>query len=537
MSEITRRGFVQTTASTTVLAAAASAHAAGNVAGANDTIRVGYIGVGGRCQSHVQRILDMTEEGQKVQAVAVCDVFNRHRDETAEKIDKTNAAKGIKTKCKKYADYRELLADKDIDVVCIATPDHWHARMTIDAFDAGKDVYCEKPMTKTIEEGYAVVDARKRTGRIMQVGVQSTSDPMWAHANEQIINGKIGKVVQAQTHFYRNSSVGQWRYYHLTKDMTPKNIDWDMFLGHQFGLAPYAPFDRAKYFQWRCYWPFGGGMFTDLFVHRTTRFMKAMGVREPRRAVGAGGLYLEYDGRDVPDVATVVADFNEGCQLIVTASMVNDHAIEECIRGHNGTIVFNEGTGYEIRPQVFSDRPTNSAERGQQANVEKINPPGIPSGKRDGQTRAHWENFLACVRSRNPETNNTPELGAAAITLVNMGVISYREGRVLFFDKDTRRVGNADASWATAWERRSHKRGKPNHVAGWKAGDTGSLLYPPDYQKLEGTWINGQDPADRPTGPATGNGSGDGQASDGTEPDSTVRRRGILRRLASRRGR
>jgi predicted dehydrogenase len=523
------------------MAASASAHAAGRVVGANDTLRVGFIGVGGRCQAHIRHVLDMTKNKQPLQAVAVCDVFNRFRDESAAKIDKANAEYGHKTKCKIFPDYRDLLADKDIDIVCICTPDHWHAKMTIDACEAGKDVYCEKPMTHSIDEAYAVVDAVKRYNRVMQVGVQSTSDPIWAHANGQIIRGRIGKVVQAQTHYYRNSTMGQWRYYELTKDMTPKNIDWDMFLGHRFGLAPRVPFDRARYFQWRCYWDYGGGMYTDLFVHRSTRLMKAMGVREPRRVVGAGGIYLEYDGRDVPDVATVVADFNEGCQLIVTATMINDHAIEECIRGHTGTIVLTGGPydtskGYVILDQDIKGRPTASFEGSKAKNVEVVE---VPGKLRGDETPAHWTNLIECVRARNHETNNPPEIGAAAITLVNMGVISYREGRALYFDNQTRRVTNADASWALAWEQRSHRRGKPNQVIGWTAGDAGSTLTPPPYQRLEGAWIGGQDPAEggpRPAGNAA-NGSASGAGNANGEPATTRGTRGILRRVFGRRGR
>src|SRR6266550_2274758 len=131
-------------------------------------------------------------------------------------------------------DYRRLLDRKDVDVVCVATPDHWHAKMSIDAADAGKDVYCEKPMTKTIDEAHAVVDAMKKHNRVMTVGVQSMADPTWINAYEMIRDGKIGHVAQAQTSYYRNSEMGQWRYYKLTKDMTPKTVDWDMFLGNSF---------------------------------------------------------------------------------------------------------------------------------------------------------------------------------------------------------------------------------------------------------------------------------------------------------------
>ena len=170
-----------------------------------------------------------------------------------------------------------------------------------------------------------------------------------------IRRGDIGHVAQAQTSYYRNSLVGQWRYYPLTEDMNPRTVDWDMFLGHAFSvipgvpLAPRMPFDRAIFAQWRCYWDFGGGMFTDLFVHRTTRMISAMGVRYPARVVGAGGIYLEYDGRDVPDVATIVADYDEGCQLLITATMVNDHPIEDVIRGHTATLKFTSRPGNAAR--------------------------------------------------------------------------------------------------------------------------------------------------------------------------------------------
>src|SRR5205807_2790297 len=131
--------------------------------------------------------------------------------------------------------------------------------------------------------------------------------------------------------------------------------------GEQIGPPPEKqPFDRAVWAQWRCYWPFGGGMFTDLFVHQMTHLISAMGVRYPRRVVGGGGIYLEYDGRDVPDVATVVADYDEGCQLIITATMINEYAIEEVIRGRLGTIKFtrrNGEMGFEVLPQELKGGP------------------------------------------------------------------------------------------------------------------------------------------------------------------------------------
>ena len=154
--------------------------------------------------------------------------------------------------------------------------------MAIDAMDAGKDVYCEKPMCHTIDEARRITETQARTKQIFTVGVQSTANPIWKMANEVITSGKIGHVMQGQTSYYRNSTMGQWRYYGLTEDMNPKTVDWKMFLGTEFGLAPDQPFNRAKYAQWRCYWDFGGGMYTDLFVHQLTHLIQADGRPVPQ---------------------------------------------------------------------------------------------------------------------------------------------------------------------------------------------------------------------------------------------------------------
>src|SRR5262249_50085929 len=152
-------------------------------------------------------------------------------------------------------DYRRLLECKDVDVVLVATPDHWHAKMCIDAMDAGKDVYCEKPMTHTIDEARRGAETTPRSQQVVPAGVPA--DPRWRLANQMITEGKIGHVMQGQTSYYRNSNGGQWRYYPLSRDMNPRTVDWKMFLGTDFGLAPEQPFDRARYAQWRCYWDFG----------------------------------------------------------------------------------------------------------------------------------------------------------------------------------------------------------------------------------------------------------------------------------------
>jgi predicted dehydrogenase len=474
--------------------------------------------VGGRCQQHIDVILKMKEQGKPVEPAAVCDVWDgqvvpgvikgRGLYPSAERC-------GLKADDKAHVtkDYRNIVTAKDIDAVCIATPDHWHARMAIDAMENGKDVYMEKPMTRTIPEAIAVVDAAVKHNRVVTVGVQSMADPTWQAAYEYIKTGNIGHVLQGQTSYFRNSSVGQWRYYPLTKEMTPRTVDWDMWLGHQIkgvdgqplGPTPKEmPFDRAVWAQWRCYWPFGGGMFTDLFVHQTTHLIAAMGLRFPARVVGGGGLYMEYDGRDVPDVATVVADYEEGCQFMVSATMLNDVQLGEMIRGHLATIKFVGGgdfiRGFEVYGQNVAGGPAKpKSDNGQEKPVHVYENPALPKnpkpGVEDSATYALWANFIDCVAKKNRQTLSTPELGAAAFATVNMGVQSYRFGKVLFWDKEKRQVKEADGSWATQWEARSKKRGKPNQIIGWEAGDKGSLLTPPAYQKLEGPWVNGVDPA------------------------------------------
>lgn len=501
-----RRGFLKSTAATAG-ALALSAASYQRVYGSNGKLRVGFLGVGGRCQQHIDVILEMQKQGKAVTPVAVCDVWDGDPELGNRKgrgLYPSAKRCGIDVNDTKHVskDYRVILDQSDVDIICIATPDHWHARMAIDAMEAGKDVYLEKPMTRTIAEAHAVVDCAKKNNRVMTIGVQSMADPVWREAYEYIRAGKLGHVMQGQTSYYRNYIGGQWRYYPLKKDMTPKTIDWDMFLGYKFecagerlGPTPREqPFDRAVWAQWRCYWPFGGGMFTDLFVHQTTHLIAAMGVRYPARVVGAGGIYLEYDGRDVPDVATVVADYDEGCQLIVSATMCNDTQLGEMIRGRLGTIKFIGGgdyiKGFEVYGQDIAGGPAKPKEGfGKPVHVVETNKTG-------NATYDLWENFLNCVRDRNRETLSTPELGAAAFTTVNMGVQSYRFGKVLFWDKEQRQTREADASWAAKWEERSKKRGKPNQIIGWEGGDSGSTLVPPEYQKLEGPWINGKDPAE-----------------------------------------
>ena len=478
----TRREFVKMTAAAAVASAAAtttSNPSSARAAGSNQRLRIGIIGPGGRGFGVlVKSLVKMRNEGANIELAALAEVYSIQRDMVADYIQRENGRRPTT-----YVDYREMFAKENLDGVVIATPDHWHATQTIDAFGAGLNVYCEKPMTKSVEETLDVVAAWKKSGKVMQVGVQSTSEPVWDLAREKLEEGLIGKVLMYQTEYSRNSIWGQWRNYQLTEEMSPKTINWDLWLGKEQGLAPDMPFDREIYKQWRRFWPFGSGMYTDLFVHRVTTMLKATGLRFPGRVVGAGGIYLEYDGRDVPDMATIAADYPEGVHGLVTSTMCNaETRIRRIIRGYFGSLVFG-GNGFEFVPEdvkITGDNELKSkrfrSERPADVNV------------------AHLANWVEAMQTADPAMcHNPPDLGAAAVTMVILGARSYREGRAFQFDLENG-VQNADANWAARWEQMSRQRSGPNHIPGWKAGDYGSKMQDPEWMKLAGPWIDGRPP-------------------------------------------
>ena len=330
--KITRRTFVSATTAS-VIATAASAS---RVLGANGRLRVGLIGCGGLAQgSHIPALLRM-KESDNVDIAAVCDVYQKRLDQAAEKT----GAKPIK-------DYRQLLEQKDIDYVAIVTPEHWHAKMTIDAADAGKHIYCEKPMTWSIDEAKRVVAKIKQTGVKMQVGVQGMSDDSYETAQRMIKEGKIGRPIQAQIDYSRNHKRDFW-IGEPDPDVKPGvNLDWDAFLGP----ARKRPFDLDRFLHWRRYRDYSGGIATDLFVHRITRIIRALDLKFPDKVCAVGGKWEFRDSAaEIPDTFNMMLDYPQGLSVIVLSSMANDEPIPHVIRGHEATLEFNR-TGFVIRPQ------------------------------------------------------------------------------------------------------------------------------------------------------------------------------------------
>ncbi|MBM4086036.1 MAG: Gfo/Idh/MocA family oxidoreductase, partial [Planctomycetes bacterium] len=298
----------------------------------------------------------------------------------------------------------------------IATPDHWHATITMDAMEAGKDVYCEKPMTLYWHEAKAVYETALRTRRILQVGAQGTSGPGWDKANELIREGKIGKVLWSQTSSSRNSKGGEWNY-GIDQGVSPSNLDWDRFIGP----AQWRPFDPERYFRFRKYWDYSGGTATDLFSHYLYALMKALGPELPSSVVSGGGNWVHKD-REVPDTFHMLAQYPSGHTVLAVSSMANEQGVSTLIRGQQATM-YPGGGGVTIRREpAFLEE---GEETGGEIKVSVPHPGDI--------LKAHANNLFECMRTR-AKTNCHAELAYKTTVAIALSVASYRENRVKVFD-------------------------------------------------------------------------------------------------------
>jgi predicted dehydrogenase len=305
MSRYSRRSFVKTLAAGGAAAVAAlqQVHAAEQPelldsplwkpASANDRIRIAAVGAGIMGFNNMRSALMVPG----VELAAVSDLYDGRM---------LRAKEAFGNQLITTRDYRELISRPDIDAVLVSTSDHWHDRITIDALNAGKHVYCEKPMVNLVEKGAAVLAAEQKSGKVLQVGSQVFSSIATEKARTLYESGAIGKLVMIETYNDRDSANGAWQY-SIPTDASEKTVDWDRFLGD----APKRPFDKTRFFRWRNYRDYGTGAAGDLFVHLFTRFHKVTSSLGPERAYATGGLHFWKDGRDVPDVIMGLYDYPE----------------------------------------------------------------------------------------------------------------------------------------------------------------------------------------------------------------------------------
>jgi len=363
---------------------------------AADRIRLGSIGVGGQGSHLLGRA---TEAGKKpdvnAAVVAAADVFEPRRQACH--------ARGVPDV---YLEWERVIERQDLHGVLIATPDHWHAPMTIAAFQSGKDVYCEKPMTRTWQEAKEVLATSVRTKRVFQIGAQGCSDPAWWQAKKIREAGGHGPLLWTSTSVARNSLVGEWDYYPIRWDATEQTLDWSRFLGS----APKLPFCREnleRFFRWRKFWDYSGGIATDLFYHALSHNEIVLGGELPTRVVSDGAIVRH--NRDVPDIHVVLAEFPSGNVLVMPGCMVNDTPLPEAIRGHWGTTYAGR-----LKPETaFGDKPKPDA-------------PPVPRPD-------HTENFLRCIRSRE-EPACSGRAAYATMVVVGLAVESYRLQKAVRFD-------------------------------------------------------------------------------------------------------
>ena len=441
----TRRKFIASTAT-----AAAGISVSSKILGApfiarkrnvNDTIRMGFIGVGNRGS----QLLTMFRSNTDVEVAAMCDVYAPYRERDRSKVAQRYLDTGKIPKLgedlgnyKQYEDFRKLLEQKDIDAVCIATPDHWHAIQTIQALDAGKDVYCEKPLTIALNEGRAMVNAQKRTGQVCGVGLNRRGATIYQQLEKEVKNDLIGKVTSARamriSNMYPNG-IGQ-----LSPEAPPSDFNWDMWLGprakrdYQYNIAPY-------YFRW---WKEYSSQMGNWGVHYMDVIRWMIGENAPSAITAHGGIFAVKDDRDIPDTMEVIFEFESGVMINFSIHEASSGGGipggEVELSGAKGNLIADQN-GYTVTP----------SKPGQFQTWEKLIEPKevkLNEGRKFGDlgisensTGNLIRNFLDCVKSRE-EPWCPLEEGHRSTSFAHLANIALEVGGRIEWDAKNERITN-----------------------------------------------------------------------------------------------
>src|ERR1051325_3326951 len=429
-SGLPRREFLKKTATVAAVAAATpllkssvyGQAASTGVTGANNRIAVAVVGVGfGIGKDHTQGIYKNCNANNTALAAA-CDLYSKRRDWAKETAQLKDADV--------YADYRKLLERKDIDAVLIATHDPNHAKITMDALEAGKHVYCEKPLTRYLDEAFKVYDTVKRTGKIFQVGSQGCSAAGWHKCAELIKGGKIGGLVWGQGFYCRNNKGGEWNY-EIEPDSTAANIDWERWQGP---VKQRLEFSGERFHRWRKYFPYCAGLLGDLVPHRLHPLMLASGNPEFPVRVNCIGTHNVHEDtekspaspeREVAEHIQLQAEFPSGYMITITSSSVNEKSPGFVLYGHKATLnIGSSGERIEIIPE--------------KKYADDIDPDTM-TGLQAEDIRVHERNWFECIRS-GKQTNANIELAIRVQTVISLAEMSDRLKMTCLFDEKARKV-------------------------------------------------------------------------------------------------
>jgi len=403
-------------------------------------VRLGFVGVGIRGTL----LMEAAKGIAGVDIVAAADCYKGHLDRAKELISPAVETTG---------DYTQILSRPDVDAVVIATPDHWHLKMTQEALAAGKHVYVEKPMTHSWEEGEAFIAAADKSGKVVQVGSQYMSMGCAQEAAQLIESGRLGQVTLVEGQIHRNTATGAW-YYPIPPDASPQTVDFKRFLGP----APACDFDLRRFFQWRLFWDYSGGLPTDLFVHLITAVHQLMRVQEPESVVSFGDIYHWKNYREVPDQMTAMVKYAEGFVLKLTSTAMNGHPGPMLkFYGTEGTLEYS-GSSFTYHYQPRSENFGYSVHSWPDATVaqfrtvmnlnEKLSPLDGPSAAApveyrapndEDSTRAHMRNWIDAIRTGGKPIEDA-RAGHHAALVGHMCNLSHKAGKPVAWNKKTRKV-------------------------------------------------------------------------------------------------
>ncbi|MGA3165669.1 MAG: Gfo/Idh/MocA family oxidoreductase [Terriglobia bacterium] len=451
-NQMNRRQFISTSAGVAALGAASKAallsprplEAAPRAVPPSDRVRFASIGTGVEGCTILQAALACP--GTEI--VAACDLYDGRLTAARE-----YARKDIFT----TKDYRAILDRKDVDAVLVATPDHWHAQITQDACAAGKDVYCEKPMSHTVDQAFAMIDAMQKYNRIVQVGSQCRSSIVYAKAKEIFSSGALGQVTAVEASIDRNDASGAW-VYPIPPDASEKTIDWDRFLGD----APKRPFDPIRFFRWRCFRDYGEGLPGDLYVHMLTGIHHITGTNAPPlRAASMGGIFRWTENREAPDLIWTLFEY-PSFRLSLRCNLNNESPGMECYYGTKGTMEIKDEV-LTVTPQPTEPQPEGYSIigwpeklRGEYLdNWRKEHPAPLP-GKYALHKYAesfqappgydyqvdHMNNFLESVRTRQPSVEDAV-YGKNTAIACHMANHSYFNKTLAVWNESARKIQGA----------------------------------------------------------------------------------------------